>query len=124
MKQRCNNPKNPGYENYGGRGITYCTRWERFANFYLDMEKDWAPGLMLERVDNNGEYSPDNCGWATRAMQNRNKRPTEVMQRAKDSADEIRRLYSSGDYTQSELGRLFTLDQTTISLIVTGKRWS
>lgn len=73
MKERCNNQLNPGYENYGGRGITYYERWKVFANFAEDM---WPkpPGTSLERKDNNKGYSLDNCVWATAAEQARNRR--------------------------------------------------
>ena len=73
MKTRCNNPKHKGYENYGGRGITYDPAWEKFSNFLADMGSK-PDGLTIERVDNELDYTKSNCRWATRADQNRNKR--------------------------------------------------
>lgn len=75
MKARCNNEIQPGYENYGGRGITYCERWKHFVNFAADMgpEKPFD-GVMLERVDNDAPYSPANCIWADHYQQMRNRR--------------------------------------------------
>lgn len=73
-KQRCFNPNNPRYKVYGKRGITMCKRWLTFANFYSDMGSTWVKGLMLERVNNNKGYSPENCKWATRAEQRKNQR--------------------------------------------------
>lgn len=73
MKSRCNNPKLPSYINYGGRGITYCDRWENFITFFEDMGEK-PDNLTLERIDNEKGYCKENCTWATRADQNRNTR--------------------------------------------------
>ena len=73
MKNRCTNPKNPVYENYGKRGIGYCRRWAKFENFLEDMGV-CPDGLEIERVDNDKGYFLGNCKWDTSANQNRNKR--------------------------------------------------
>lgn len=74
MNVRCNNPYDKHYHNYGGRGITICERWHDFQNFLDDMGEKPAKGLTIERLDTNGDYTPENCLWATKGHQTRNKR--------------------------------------------------
>lgn len=74
MMQRCQNAKNTQFKNYGGRGIAVSPRWKAFTLFVEDMGADWFPRATLDRIDNNGDYAPDNCRWVTRAENLRNKR--------------------------------------------------
>lgn len=74
MLQRCTNPKASGFKNYGGRGITVCERWRHFVNFAADMGLKPGDEFSIDRTDNALGYGPDNCRWATRDLQNSNKR--------------------------------------------------
>lgn len=75
MHKRCNNPKHKYYSRYGGRGITVCSRWHSFQFFLADMGKR-PKGHCLERLNNNGHYTPENCIWATAKQQARNRSTT------------------------------------------------
>lgn len=78
MRRRCTNPADVTYADYGGRGIIVCGRWlDSFENFFADMGEPPA-GLSLDRIDNNGDYSPDNCRWSDDVAQHRNKRNSRV----------------------------------------------
>lgn len=76
MKQRCNNPNAPKYQNYGGRGIAVCDEWknsfEKFRAWVLN--NGYSDDLTIDRINNDGNYEPDNCRWATVTEQNQNKR--------------------------------------------------
>lgn len=74
MKKRCSNPLSASYENYGGRGITYDSKWESFINFKNDMFDSYISNLTLERVDVNVGYTKENCKWVPKDAQSRNQR--------------------------------------------------
>jgi len=72
MRQRCQNPKNKRYDRYGGRGIYVCERWGLFDNFLRDMGAKPSPTHSIDRVNNDGPYSPENCKWSTTKEQTSN----------------------------------------------------
>ena len=83
IKDRCNNPNCKNYFNYGGRGIKICDRWINFENFYEDVSKlphFGEKGYSLDRIDNDGDYCPDNVRWATAKEQERNKRNNVIVE--------------------------------------------
>jgi len=79
MRQRCNNHRYPRYSDYGGRGITICASWDDFAVFIHDMGDRPTPKHSIERRNNDGNYSPENCKWATLTEQARNTRRSRIL---------------------------------------------
>jgi hypothetical protein len=74
MRQRCNNPKNIKFKDYGGRGIKICDRWDKFENFLQDMGERPSENVVLDRIDNDGNYEPSNCKWSERHESCNNRR--------------------------------------------------
>ncbi len=83
MKDRCTNPNSNAWDDYGGRGIKVCEQWsgsDGFAQFIIDMGPRPSPEHSLDRKDNEGDYTPDNCCWATREEQQRHKRTSKMIE--------------------------------------------
>lgn len=81
MKRRCNNKNDAAYENYGGRGIIVCERWNKnFRNFLEDMGNAPSKKHSIDRINNNGNYCPENCKWSTRLEQSNNKRSNIMLE--------------------------------------------
>lgn len=122
MKRRCYDKSNKSYCRYGGRGITVCDEWlSDFKPFY-----DWAisngyqKGLTVDRKNNNGNYHPLNCRFATPKMQARNTRQTKLTeQRAKH----IRILYKGGRMSMKKIGELYGIGNTTVSHVIYNRNW-
>jgi hypothetical protein len=114
MRQRCYNPNDPGYKNWGGRGIRICRRWRTFANFLADMGPR-PPGMTIERRNNDGNYTPSNCVWLPKAKQARNRRKPKV---SSEQAAAIR----NDPRTQREIAADYGIDKSQVSRIKSGQR--
>lgn len=108
MKRRCSDTSWENYHLYGGRGIKVCDRWlgnEGFWNFVADMGQP-GPGLSLDRKDNDGNYEPDNCRWATASEQTLNSRQVKL------TAEDIKSIRVSSEPRKNLVERYQTSPQT------------
>jgi hypothetical protein len=107
MLERCRNPKSYAHAYYAGRGISVCDRWAKFANFLADMGER-PDGTTLDRVDNDGNYEPGNCRWATKREQQGNTRLARRMLLSGEPvclAEAARRLGVATATLQNDLNR-------------------
>lgn len=107
MKQRCLNPANPKYPDYGGRGIRVCERWLSFEGFLEDMGEK-PDGMSLDRIDVNGNYEPGNCRWATAKEQCDNRRL---------SAPRVAQILDDLKAASSDLLERAVLDRVRVALL-------
>lgn len=119
MRNRCTNPKNPSYKNYGARGIRVCPQWDDFRVFLKDVGLRPSPDLTIERIETDGNYEPGNIRWASRKDQVRNRRCTKL---TVAYAAAIRTEFAAGASRRS-LGLRYGVSATTINSVVRGEIW-
>lgn len=120
MKQRCKNPRSRSYPEYGGRGIRICPEWELFSGFMKwDRFDEYRKGLQIDRIDNDGDYSPDNCRWVTPSENARNTRSVKL------TTDDVRviRMLSWSGLSNSQVAEIFSVTASCISHIMTFRNW-
>lgn len=106
MKSRCTREKDPAYASYGGRGIRICERWlESFGNFLADVGER-PPGTSLDRINNDGNYEPGNCRWATKRVQQNNMRTNHLVAYRCETHSVAEWSRRFGHHRQLLLGRL------------------
>lgn len=121
MKNRCSNPNNKYYSNYGGRGISVCNKWFTYITFKKwALSHGWKKELQIDRRYNDGNYNPINCHFITCAKNNQNRSTTKLnWQKVRT----IRKLWATGFYTQIAIAIKANVSQTHIRNIVNNKRW-
>lgn len=120
MRERCEKSYNKDYVRYGGRGIKVCKRWQKFSNFVFDMGERPSPKHTIDRIDTDGDYSPENCRWATKKEQTHN---SSVCKLDIVKVTKIRQSHAKGGITQASLALEYNIDQSVISRIINGKIW-
>ncbi len=129
MRERCNNPKQCRYSSYGGRGIKVCDEWNDFAKFReWALSAGYAPGLQVDRQDNDKGYSPENCRLVTRHEQQQNRRLPNRHKTGKRYgrrfiADEDVYAIRESELSYSALGRIFDIHNTHARNIKLRRAW-
>jgi hypothetical protein len=119
MRERCDNPRNKDFPDYGGRGIRVCDRWRSYENFLADLGER-PPGTSIDRIDNNKGYEIGNVHWASSAQQAQNRRSTKL---SVDVARSIRARHSNGE-TLASIARDVGVSRTMVRNVVHGRAWS
>lgn len=121
MRQRCSNPRNPMWHNYGGRGIQVCARWiNSFENFLADVGHRPGRGYSLDRIDNDRGYEPGNVRWATAKEQGRNTRRVKLDEVA---AMQIRWLINDAGLSPHDVGAAFGVVHEHVRRVAKGCTW-
>ena len=121
MQDRCSKPNETNYDRYGGRGISVCSEWNH-PRVFVEWAKEngWKKGLQIDRIDNNGNYEPDNCHFVTSAENCQNRSSTKLNA---EKVRKIRELYETGKKNVNELLAMFDVCGGTIYSIINYKSW-
>lgn len=120
MKRRCYGVNSLGYSYYGAKGITVCDRWiGSYENFLQDMGRKPSPEHSLDRIDNDGNYEPTNCRWATKAQQARNSSNCVLNE---GMAAEIRELFKT--MSAREISEKLNVSNSAVNNVLCGKTWA
>lgn len=116
MMERCYYKKDKSYPIYGGRGISVCSQWRKDRVGFIEwaLKNGWKDGLEIDRIDVNGNYTPDNVRFVTRAVNAKNKRP----RRLTCSQQRLIRRWSFLGMKQKEIAQIFNRDQSSISRVI------
>lgn len=119
MRSRCNNPNDPAYSRYGGRGISVCKEWDSFGRFMVDMGSRPTSRRQIDRTNNDGNYEPSNCKWVLPIENARNRRNNKL---DKYKAEEIRNMVGKG-IKQEDIARKFGICGSMVCQIKKGMSW-
>lgn len=121
VKNRCYNANEPRYPDYGGRGIAVCAEWRTSFPVFLEWATaaGWAPGLQIDRADNDGDYAPQNCRFVTAAVNSQNRRTTRL---SAETVAAVKRDLRSGE-KPCVIRRRHGLNSVDLYQIKSGRRW-
>ena len=121
MKSRCCNPKSPNYKDYGGRGISICKEWLEFIPFKVwALSNGYEKEITIDRIENDGNYEPNNCRWVSTTINNQNRRNTRLSAK---KVILIRFLLERSRLEQKQIGSFFGVNQNVISQVKNKKLW-
>lgn len=123
MKERCYNEKAENFKYYGARNIGVCDEWRNDPTLFVKwaLSNGYSGKLQIDRIDNDGDYTPDNCRFVTNLVNVRNRGYNKL---SLEKANEIRKLYSTGRYSQGKLSRMFDTSQPNIWQVIHYKIWA